>query len=156
MVSDIIGDEIGEGTIEGAGETGSEPDNHSKDSGVCMGGAGGGELHALLSDHDYMLEKTRAPAPSITSYFAANYAVGSPSMPEARQAQVSELTAQLSALGFHVSHIAPSGPQTTTVITITIIMAIATTLVVTTTTEVVVMVVNLIDIHLKHSVWNLQ
>nr|GFB13037.1 nucleotide-binding, alpha-beta plait [Tanacetum cinerariifolium] len=102
------------------------------------------ELHALLSDHDYMLEKTRAPAPSITSYFATNYAVCSPSMPEARQAQVSELTAQLSALGFHVSPIAPSGPQTTTVITITIIMAIATTLVVTTTTEVVVMVVNLI------------
>ncbi|GJX15178.1 putative RNA-directed DNA polymerase [Tanacetum coccineum] len=41
------------------------------------------ELHALLSDHDYMLGKTRAPAPSITSSFAANYAVGSPSMPEA-------------------------------------------------------------------------
>ncbi|GJU55994.1 nucleotide-binding alpha-beta plait domain-containing protein [Tanacetum coccineum] len=51
------------------------------------------ELHALLRDHDYMLGKTRAPAPSITSYFAANYAVGSPSMPEARQAQLSELTA---------------------------------------------------------------
>ncbi|GKD09050.1 nucleotide-binding alpha-beta plait domain-containing protein [Tanacetum coccineum] len=30
------------------------------------------ELHALLSDHDYMLGKTRAPAPSITSSFAAN------------------------------------------------------------------------------------
>ncbi|GJZ92972.1 nucleotide-binding alpha-beta plait domain-containing protein [Tanacetum coccineum] len=30
------------------------------------------ELHALLSDHDYMLEKSRAPAPSITSSFAAN------------------------------------------------------------------------------------
>ncbi|GJW63028.1 nucleotide-binding alpha-beta plait domain-containing protein [Tanacetum coccineum] len=69
------------------------------------------ELHALLSDHDYMLGKTRAPAPSITSSFAANYAVGSPSMPEARQAQLSELTAQLSALGFQVSPIAPSGPQ---------------------------------------------
>ncbi|GJV05450.1 putative RNA-directed DNA polymerase [Tanacetum coccineum] len=69
------------------------------------------ELHALLSDHDYMLGKTRAPAPSITSSFAANYAVGSPSMPEARQAQLSELTAQLSALGFQVSPITPSGPQ---------------------------------------------
>ncbi|GJT15798.1 integrase [Tanacetum coccineum] len=67
--------------------------------------------HALLSDHDYMLGKTRAPAPSITSSFAANYAVGSPSMPEARQAQLSELTAQLSALGFQVSPITPSGPQ---------------------------------------------
>ncbi|GJS76930.1 nucleotide-binding alpha-beta plait domain-containing protein [Tanacetum coccineum] len=66
------------------------------------------ELHALLSDHDYMLGKTRAPAPSITSSFAANYAVGSPSMPEACQAQISELTAQLSALGFQVSPIAPS------------------------------------------------
>ncbi|GJS73988.1 nucleotide-binding alpha-beta plait domain-containing protein [Tanacetum coccineum] len=44
------------------------------------------ELHALLSDHDYMLGKTRAPAPSITSSFAANYVVGSPSMPEAHQA----------------------------------------------------------------------
>ncbi|GKB75336.1 tryptophan synthase beta chain 1, partial [Tanacetum coccineum] len=43
------------------------------------------ELHALLSDHDYMLE--------------------------ARQAQLSELTAQLSALGFQVSPITPSGPQ---------------------------------------------
>ncbi|GJY01867.1 putative RNA-directed DNA polymerase [Tanacetum coccineum] len=60
------------------------------------------ELHALLSDHDYMLGKTRAPAASITSSFAANYVVGSPSMPEARQAQLSELTAQLSALGFQV------------------------------------------------------
>ncbi|GJU63395.1 hypothetical protein Tco_1245230 [Tanacetum coccineum] len=69
------------------------------------------ELHVLLSDHDYMLGKTRAPAPSITSSFAANYAVGSPSMPEARQAQLSELTAQLSALGFQVSPITPSGPQ---------------------------------------------
>nr|GEX83082.1 putative ribonuclease H-like domain-containing protein [Tanacetum cinerariifolium] len=69
------------------------------------------ELHALFSDHDYMLGKTRAPAPSITSSFAANYAVGSPSMPEARQAQISELIAQLSALRFQVSPIAPSGPQ---------------------------------------------
>ncbi|GKF82098.1 hypothetical protein Tco_0243754, partial [Tanacetum coccineum] len=32
-------------------------------------------------------------------------------MPEARQAQLSELTAQLSALGFQVSPITPSGPQ---------------------------------------------
>ncbi|GJY92328.1 retrovirus-related pol polyprotein from transposon TNT 1-94 [Tanacetum coccineum] len=32
------------------------------------------ELHALLSDHDYMFGKTRAPAPYITSSFAANYA----------------------------------------------------------------------------------
>ncbi|GJU44528.1 nucleotide-binding alpha-beta plait domain-containing protein [Tanacetum coccineum] len=56
------------------------------------------ELHALLSDHDYMLGKTRAPAPSITSSFAANYVVGSPSMQEAHQAQLSELTTQLSAL----------------------------------------------------------
>ncbi|GKC84607.1 nucleotide-binding alpha-beta plait domain-containing protein [Tanacetum coccineum] len=69
------------------------------------------ELHALLSDHDYMLGKTHALAPSITSSFAANYAVGSPSMPEARQAQLSDLTAQLSDLGFQVSPIAPSGPQ---------------------------------------------
>nr|GEU74671.1 nucleotide-binding, alpha-beta plait [Tanacetum cinerariifolium] len=37
--------------------------------------------------------------------------VGSPSMLEARQAQLLKLTAQLSALGFQVSHIAPSGPQ---------------------------------------------
>ncbi|GKA01701.1 nucleotide-binding alpha-beta plait domain-containing protein, partial [Tanacetum coccineum] len=69
------------------------------------------ELYALLSDHDYMLRKTRALAPSITSSFALNYAVGSPSMPEARQVQLSELTAQLSALRFQVSPIAPSGPQ---------------------------------------------
>ncbi|GJV06741.1 nucleotide-binding alpha-beta plait domain-containing protein [Tanacetum coccineum] len=62
------------------------------------------ELHALLSDHDYMLGKTRAPAPSITSSFAANHAVGSPSMPQARQTQLSEF-------GFLVSPIAPSGPQ---------------------------------------------
>nr|GEY44007.1 hypothetical protein [Tanacetum cinerariifolium] len=41
------------------------------------------ELHALLSDHDYMLGKTRAPAPSITSSFATNYAIDSPIMPEA-------------------------------------------------------------------------
>ncbi|GJT72511.1 retrovirus-related pol polyprotein from transposon TNT 1-94 [Tanacetum coccineum] len=69
------------------------------------------ELHALLSDHDYMLGKTRAPTPSITSYFAANYAVGSPSMPKAHQAQLSKLTAQLSALGFQGSPIASSDPQ---------------------------------------------
>nr|GEW70744.1 hypothetical protein [Tanacetum cinerariifolium] len=48
------------------------------------------KLHALLSDHDYILGKTRAPAPSITSSFTANYAVGSPRMPEAHQAQLSE------------------------------------------------------------------
>ncbi|GKB73893.1 nucleotide-binding alpha-beta plait domain-containing protein [Tanacetum coccineum] len=35
------------------------------------------ELHALLNDHDYMLGKTRTPASSITSSFAANYAVAS-------------------------------------------------------------------------------
>ncbi|GKB10889.1 nucleotide-binding alpha-beta plait domain-containing protein [Tanacetum coccineum] len=69
------------------------------------------ELHAPLSDHDYMLGKTRAPAPSITSSFSLNYAVGSPSMLEAHQVQLSELTAQLSALGFQVSPVAPSGPQ---------------------------------------------
>ncbi|GJX14555.1 nucleotide-binding alpha-beta plait domain-containing protein [Tanacetum coccineum] len=51
------------------------------------------ELHALLSDHDYMLGKTHAPASSITSSFATNYAVGSLSMPKACQAQLSELTA---------------------------------------------------------------
>nr|GEV67948.1 hypothetical protein [Tanacetum cinerariifolium] len=51
------------------------------------------ELHALLSDHDYMLGKTCAPASSVTSSFTANYVVGSPSMPEARQAQLSELAA---------------------------------------------------------------
>ncbi|GJR17333.1 putative reverse transcriptase domain-containing protein [Tanacetum coccineum] len=60
------------------------------------------ELHALLSDHDYMHGKIHAPAPSITSSFAANYVVGSPSMPKAHHAQLSELTAQLSALGFQV------------------------------------------------------
>ncbi|GJS61581.1 retrovirus-related pol polyprotein from transposon TNT 1-94 [Tanacetum coccineum] len=69
------------------------------------------ELYALLSDHDYMLEKTRAPAPFITSSFAASYTAGSPSMPEARQAQLSELAAQLSALRFQVSPIAPSSSQ---------------------------------------------
>nr|GEY67747.1 hypothetical protein [Tanacetum cinerariifolium] len=47
------------------------------------------ELYALLSDHDYMLGKTRAPAPSITSSFAAT----------------------THAIGFQVSPIAPSGPQ---------------------------------------------
>ncbi|GJV54316.1 hypothetical protein Tco_1450057 [Tanacetum coccineum] len=69
------------------------------------------ELRALFSDHDYMLVKTRAPTPSITSSFDVYYAMGSPSMPEACQAQLSELTAQLSALGFQVSPIAPSSPQ---------------------------------------------
>ncbi|GJY72085.1 nucleotide-binding alpha-beta plait domain-containing protein [Tanacetum coccineum] len=78
---------------------------------ACQSPTGFSELHALLSDHDYMLGKTRAPAPSITSFFAANYAVGSPSMPKDRQDQLSELTTQLSALGFQVSPIAPSGPQ---------------------------------------------
>nr|GEX67473.1 ribonuclease H-like domain-containing protein [Tanacetum cinerariifolium] len=54
------------------------------------------ELHALLSDHDYMLGKTRAPTPSITPSFAANYALGSPSIPEARQAQLSEPSTNIS------------------------------------------------------------
>nr|GEV21365.1 nucleotide-binding, alpha-beta plait [Tanacetum cinerariifolium] len=69
------------------------------------------ELHELLSDHDYMLGKTHAPAMSITSSFTVNYVIGSPSMPKARQAQLSELTTQLSALRFQVSPIAASGPQ---------------------------------------------
>ncbi|GKD05330.1 hypothetical protein Tco_1180304 [Tanacetum coccineum] len=34
MVSGIMGDKIGEGTVEGAGEIGSEPDDHSGDGGV--------------------------------------------------------------------------------------------------------------------------
>ncbi|GJS89455.1 nucleotide-binding alpha-beta plait domain-containing protein [Tanacetum coccineum] len=38
------------------------------------------ELHALLSDHDYMLGKTHAPAPSITSSFALNYASLTPDL----------------------------------------------------------------------------
>ncbi|GJS91563.1 hypothetical protein Tco_0774199 [Tanacetum coccineum] len=41
-VRGIVGDEMGEGTVEGAGEIGSEPDDHSGDNGVCTGGAGGG------------------------------------------------------------------------------------------------------------------
>ncbi|GKF60964.1 hypothetical protein Tco_0177750, partial [Tanacetum coccineum] len=32
---DIMGDERGKGTTEGAGETGSEPDDHSGDGDVC-------------------------------------------------------------------------------------------------------------------------
>ncbi|GJY41032.1 hypothetical protein Tco_0428302 [Tanacetum coccineum] len=43
------------------------------------------ELQALLSDHDYMLGKTRTPTSSITQSFVANYALGSPSILEARQ-----------------------------------------------------------------------
>ncbi|GJU58539.1 nucleotide-binding alpha-beta plait domain-containing protein [Tanacetum coccineum] len=78
---------------------------------ACQSPTAFNELHALLSDHDYMLGKTHVPAQSITSSFAANYPVGSPSMLESRQAQLLELTAQLSALGFQVSQIAPSGPQ---------------------------------------------
>ncbi|GJV29785.1 nucleotide-binding alpha-beta plait domain-containing protein [Tanacetum coccineum] len=48
------------------------------------------EIHALLNDHDCILGKMSALAPSIISSFAVNYAVGSPSMPEARQAQLSD------------------------------------------------------------------
>ncbi|GJV21559.1 nucleotide-binding alpha-beta plait domain-containing protein [Tanacetum coccineum] len=51
------------------------------------------EFHALLSDYDYMLGKTRAPAPSITSSFFANYVVGSPSMLDTRQAMKEEYDA---------------------------------------------------------------
>ncbi|GJY66734.1 hypothetical protein Tco_0468972 [Tanacetum coccineum] len=40
-VNDIMGDEIGEGMAKGVGETRSEPDDHSGDSGVRTGGAGG-------------------------------------------------------------------------------------------------------------------
>nr|GEX93307.1 hypothetical protein [Tanacetum cinerariifolium] len=63
------------------------------------------KLHALLSDHDYMLGKTHAPVKSITSSFAANYAVGSPSMPKAHQALFLELTAQLNTRAN--SHVTP-------------------------------------------------
>ncbi|GJS58017.1 hypothetical protein Tco_0652801 [Tanacetum coccineum] len=56
------------------------------------------ELHALLSDHDYMLGKTRAPALSITSSFAVNYAVGSPSMPQAHTCANSPVTPDLEAM----------------------------------------------------------
>ncbi|GJX84927.1 hypothetical protein Tco_0335701 [Tanacetum coccineum] len=45
------------------------------------------------------------------TFAAVGCSLGSPSMPEARQAQLLELTAQLSALGFQVSPIAPSGLQ---------------------------------------------
>nr|GEX79841.1 hypothetical protein [Tanacetum cinerariifolium] len=55
---------------------------------ACQSPTAFSELHALLSHHDYMLGKTRAPAPSITSSFAANYAVSSP----------------MSALGLQLSH----------------------------------------------------
>nr|GEY34855.1 hypothetical protein [Tanacetum cinerariifolium] len=55
---------------------------------ACQSPTAFSEPHALLSDHDYMLEKTRAHAPSITSSFAASYVVGLPMSP-----------------------IAPSGPQ---------------------------------------------
>ncbi|GJT14188.1 putative RNA-directed DNA polymerase [Tanacetum coccineum] len=57
-----------------------------------------GELYALLSDHDYMLGKTRAPAPSITSSFVANYAVGSPSMLESYSGANSHVTPDLEAM----------------------------------------------------------
>ncbi|GJV71330.1 hypothetical protein Tco_1491325 [Tanacetum coccineum] len=67
---------------------------------VCQSPTAFSELHALFSDHDYMFGKTRASTLSITLSFAANYAVGSPSMPKTCQAQLSELTAQMSALGF--------------------------------------------------------
>ncbi|GJU04721.1 nucleotide-binding alpha-beta plait domain-containing protein [Tanacetum coccineum] len=120
---------------------------------ACQSPTAFSELHALLSDHDYMLGKTRAPAPSITSSFVANYAVGSPSMLEARQTQLLELDCSTECSWIpSVTHFTIwstsllwcSPYQTTTRITITITVAIATTLVVTTTTEVVVMVINLI------------
>ncbi|GJV37452.1 nucleotide-binding alpha-beta plait domain-containing protein [Tanacetum coccineum] len=59
------------------------------------------ELHALLSDHDYMHGKTRTPAPSITSSFTGNYVVGSPNIPEARQdtGANSHVTPDLEAMG---------------------------------------------------------
>ncbi|GKF77612.1 hypothetical protein Tco_0230082 [Tanacetum coccineum] len=41
IVKSIIGDEIGDGTSEGDGEMGSEPDVHSGEGGVYTGGAGG-------------------------------------------------------------------------------------------------------------------
>ncbi|GKB25653.1 retrovirus-related pol polyprotein from transposon TNT 1-94 [Tanacetum coccineum] len=56
------------------------------------------ELHALLSDHDYMLGKTRAPAPSITSSFATNYVVGSPSMSETLSGANSHVTPDLEVM----------------------------------------------------------
>ncbi|GKA45063.1 hypothetical protein Tco_0737859 [Tanacetum coccineum] len=37
-----MGDVIGEGTTEGDGDMGSEPDVYSGEDGVCTGGAGGG------------------------------------------------------------------------------------------------------------------
>ncbi|GKF99575.1 hypothetical protein Tco_0301266, partial [Tanacetum coccineum] len=69
------------------------------------------ELHALLSDHNYILEKDRAPATPNTSSFATKCASGSPSITEPCQAQFLELDAKSSGLGFQVSPIAPSSSQ---------------------------------------------
>ncbi|GJW37204.1 hypothetical protein Tco_0060124 [Tanacetum coccineum] len=41
-VKGIIGDEMGDGSSDGDGEIGSEPDVYSGEGGVCTGGAGGG------------------------------------------------------------------------------------------------------------------
>nr|GEW72918.1 nucleotide-binding, alpha-beta plait [Tanacetum cinerariifolium] len=56
------------------------------------------KLHALLSDHDYMLAKTNAPASSITPSFATNYVVGSPSMTEPPIIANNHVTPDLAAM----------------------------------------------------------
>ncbi|GKD45355.1 hypothetical protein Tco_1270000 [Tanacetum coccineum] len=57
------------------------------------------------------LKTTITARQSLTAFSELHALLSSPSMPEARQAQLSELVAQLSVLGFQVSPIAPSGSQ---------------------------------------------
>nr|GFC31915.1 nucleotide-binding, alpha-beta plait [Tanacetum cinerariifolium] len=58
------------------------------------------EIHAFLSDHDYILRKKSCACFVYHSIFVTNDAFGSHSITEPRQAQLSKLAAQLSALRF--------------------------------------------------------
>ncbi|GKC10206.1 nucleotide-binding alpha-beta plait domain-containing protein [Tanacetum coccineum] len=68
-------------------------------------------VSGLREEHNCL--KTRITARQSPTAFSELHALlmGSPSMPKARQAQLSELIAQLSALGFQMSPIEPSGLQ---------------------------------------------
>ncbi|GJS10798.1 nucleotide-binding alpha-beta plait domain-containing protein [Tanacetum coccineum] len=57
------------------------------------------------------LNTTITTRQSLIAFSELHALLSSPSMLEARQAQLLELTTQLSSLGFQVSPIAPSGPQ---------------------------------------------
>lgn len=83
---------------------------------ACQLPAAFSELHAHLSNHNYMLGKTRASNPSIAHAFTTTTGtIGSSLGPSPttplQQPQLSAVQQQLAALGFQIVSIASPGSQ---------------------------------------------